>query len=87
MRVRVRKDFLDWTAECEEHQDIVWCSDWLSALEAAYGHAAMWHPKVCEHPYGVVIDGIHRCMKCAGVLPMPSNLDTRPVVGEGDDCA
>lgn len=42
---RVWRDGLDWKAECEEHDDVTWCSDWRVALEAAYGHVAMWHPR------------------------------------------
>jgi hypothetical protein len=42
--IRVHKDNRDWIAECHEHQTAVWCGDWASALEAAYGHAAMAHP-------------------------------------------
>lgn len=45
MKTRVVKDGLDWVAWCEAHGDEIWCSDWLAALEAAYGHVAMWHPR------------------------------------------
>lgn len=44
-KVRVVKDGLDWVAWCEGHGDEMWCMDWGLALEAAYGHAAMYHPR------------------------------------------
>lgn len=45
MKTRVTKDRLDWKAECEEHDEVTWCSEWEHALEAAYGHVAMRHPR------------------------------------------
>lgn len=41
--VKVRKDRLDWLAECADHGASIWCSDWLMAMEAAYGHVVMHH--------------------------------------------
>lgn len=40
---RVRKQGFDWLSECQRHDSITWCSDWSLALEAAYGHVAMYH--------------------------------------------
>jgi hypothetical protein len=84
---RVWRDGLDWKAECEEHNDVTWCSDWEVALEAAYGHVAMWHPRVCTHEFGFIINDRHRCLDCGIDLPMPRNLDTHQDSGEGDDHA
>ena len=44
MKAHVGKVGLDWKAECKEHGQVSWCYDWETALEAAYGHVAMWHP-------------------------------------------
>lgn len=43
--MRVQKVGLDWLAMCEAHQDAYWCDSWSGALEAAYGHVAMYHPR------------------------------------------
>lgn len=81
---RVTKDARDWMAVCEEHDEITYCSDWEMALEAAYGHVAMRHPKVCTHELGYIVDDQHRCLRCGIDLPTPRNLDTQQDVGEGD---
>lgn len=85
----VRKVGLDWVAECEEHDEVTWCAEWEHALEAAYGHVAMRHPRVCDHEIGFIIADRHRCLGCGIDLPplTLSNLDTRQDSGEGDDRA
>lgn len=41
--VKVHRDGYNWLAECTHHDDATWCGDWTSAMEAAWGHVAMWH--------------------------------------------
>jgi hypothetical protein len=43
--IRVHKTGLDWSATCDQHNTVTWCSNWAAALESAYGHAAMWHKR------------------------------------------
>lgn len=80
--MRVHKDGYDWVAECKEHDQVIWCEHWIDALEAAFGHVAMYHPRVCNHEYGYIIDTRHRCLSCGVDLPPAYNLDTLP--GQGD---
>lgn len=69
--VKVGKIGLNWIAECDEHAEIIWCSDWAMALEAAYGHVAMHHPRICDHEIGFIISDRHRCLGCGVDLAMP----------------
>lgn len=63
----------DWYADCDEHNVSTCCTDWELALEAAYGHAAMAHPRVCAHEYGwypMDQPEEHQCLDCGEPLPM-----------------
>lgn len=57
----------DWFAECDRHDLQIGCPDWELALEAAYGHAAMAHPRICDHEYGwhpMDRPEEHKCLDC-----------------------
>jgi hypothetical protein len=44
--MKVTKNGWDWLAYCGQHDDSIWCSDWMGAMEAAWGHVVMHHPVV-----------------------------------------
>ena len=74
MSVRVWRSRQDWEVECAEHLGYATASDWLCAMEAAWGHIAMWHPRPpCEHEYGWHPAGRpeeHQCLDCGTPLPV-----------------
>ena len=82
-KAKVSRVGLDWLAECKEHNDLYWCDTWGTALEAAYGHVAMWHPRACDHEIGFIISDQHRCLSCGIELPPLRNLDTQLNPGKG----
>lgn len=55
----VQKVGYDWQMYCPVHDETIWCGDWQMALEAAYGHVAMYHPRLKPCFEVWVSDGRH----------------------------
>lgn len=76
VRIRVWRAWDDeWAAECDEHAEIHWGHRWSNAMEAAWGHIAMQHPR---RPLRLVIPD-----------PIPGQIDrwdtTRWLLTNGSD--
>ena len=79
-----RSQLADWEMECSEHVDEgrITTTDWLWAMEAAWGHIAMHHPRdpiACTHEFGwhpATRPDEHKCLDCG--VPLPTTDRDRP---------
>jgi hypothetical protein len=78
MSVRVWRSsvWADWEMECSEHDEHLITGEWMLAMEGAWGHVAMHHPrevKPCAHEYGwhpASRPREHKCLDCGIPLPL-----------------
>lgn len=66
----------DWEMVCPDHvNETVTTPTWIWAMEAAWGHIAMHHPREippCDHEYGwhpMDRPEEHKCLDCGVALP------------------
>ena len=70
--------YADWEMECSEHpEEHTTSADWLWAMEAAWGHIAMHHPRPpCTHEYGwhpASRPEEHECLDCGAAIPLEAS--------------